>query len=79
MVGSAALSPKARKVSDIEERVLRLADYEKWRQPRKMGFPSIVGPELWKRHRQNWEGVLAMLKSSQVLADEIRIPVKKQV
>ncbi len=79
IVGSAALSPKTRNIPDIEERILRLAAYEKWRQPRKMDFPSIVGPELWKRHRQNWEGVLALLKSSRILADEIRILVKKQV
>lgn len=79
IIGSASLSPKTREIPDIEERILRLDDYEKWRQPRKMDFPSIVGPELWKRHRQNWTDVLALLKSSQILADEIRVLVKNHV
>ncbi|MGD0058646.1 MAG: hypothetical protein ABSD58_04430 [Verrucomicrobiia bacterium] len=54
----------------IEERFAKA--YEAWRQPRKIDFAAIVGPEMWQRHRQNWRKVLDLLKESQELANEIR-------
>jgi hypothetical protein len=72
MEGSAKLSPKTRGVSDLNERIIRLTNYEAWRQPKKIDFAAVVGPEMWQRHRQNWRSVLDLLKESQVLASEIR-------
>ena len=77
MEGTARLSPKTRGISDLAERVERLNRHEVWREPRKIGFASVVGPEMWKRHRQNWTNVLQLLKESQQLASEIRIIVAK--
>jgi hypothetical protein len=77
MEGDAKLSPKTRNVPDLKERALRLQNYEGWRQPRKIDFAAIVGPEMWLRHRQNWRSVLDLLKKSQELADEIRLIVAK--
>jgi hypothetical protein len=77
MQGSARLSPKTRGVSDLAERVARLQIYEAWRQPRKIDFAAVVGPEMWQRHRQNWRGVLELLRKSQELASEIRSIVAK--
>jgi len=72
MEGNAKLSPKSRGISDLAERVARLQEYEGWREPRKIDFAALVGPEMWQRHRQNWRDVLDLLKKSQVLASEIR-------
>jgi 5-methylcytosine-specific restriction endonuclease McrA len=77
MEGNAKLSPKTRGVKDIEERIVRLAEYENWRQPKKIDFASVVGPEMWERHRKNWRSVLDLLKESQELASEIRVIVAK--
>lgn len=77
MEGSARLSPKSRGIDDLEERVARLIRYEAWREPRKIDFAAIVGPEMWKRHRENWRTVLDLLKKSQELATEIRTIVAK--
>ncbi len=77
MEGNAKLSPKTRGVPDLAERVARLESYEAWRQPRKINFAEIVGPEMWQRHRQNWKSVLELLKKSQMLASEIRSIVEK--
>lgn len=79
MEGDARLSPKSRKIPDLAQRVERLAAYSAWRQPRKIDFAALAGQEMWERHRQNWEDVLKLLKSSQRLAGEIRALVAKAV
>lgn len=77
MEGNAKLSPKTRGVPDLEDRIVRLANYEAWRQPKKIDFAAVVGAEMWLRHRKNWRSVLDLLKESQELASEIRIIVAK--
>jgi 5-methylcytosine-specific restriction endonuclease McrA len=77
MEGNAKLSPKTRGVSDLGDRIARLAEYEAWRKPKKIDFAAVVGPEMWQRHRKNWRNVLDLLKKSQELASEIRIIVAK--
>jgi len=77
MEGSARLSPKTRDVPNLQERIARLQAYEVWRKPTKIDFASVVGPEMWQRHRQNWRDVLDLLKKSQELASEIRSVVAK--
>jgi len=77
MESNARLSPTTRNIPDLRGRITRLAAYEKWRQPRKIDFARVVGPEVWKRHRQNWQEVLALLRTSQELANEIRKIVAK--
>ncbi|MCC6176234.1 MAG: HNH endonuclease [Chloroflexi bacterium] len=77
MEGNANLSPKSRGVPDLDDRIARLQAYEQWRQPRKIDFAAVVGPDLWQRHRENWRSVLDLLKKSQELATEIRDIVAK--
>lgn len=72
MEGKAKLSPRTRGVVDLVERVARLQRFEAWRQPRRIDFATVVGTEMWERHRQNWRSVLELLKKSQELASEIR-------
>jgi hypothetical protein len=72
MQSNARLSPKSRGVPDLINRIERLKMYEAWREPRKIDFASLVGPEMWRRHRENWRSVLDLLKKSQELATEIR-------
>jgi len=69
----ARLSPKSRGVPDLNSRIERLKMFEAWRQPRKIDFATVVGPEMWRRHRENWRSVLELLKKSQKLAAEIRM------
>lgn len=77
MEGGAKLSPKTRGIPDLTERVARLHNYEAWRQPRRIDFAAMVGPDMWQRHRKNWQEVLELLKKSQELANEIREIVAK--
>jgi hypothetical protein len=75
MESSARLSPKTRNVPDLAARIARLEACEKWRKPTRIDFAAVVGPEMWDRHRKNWRDVLALLKTSQELASEIRTVV----
>lgn len=77
MEGNAKLSPTTRGVPDIKERIPRLQAYEAWRQPKKIDFAAIVGPEMWQHHRENWRKVLDLLKTSQELADKIRVIIAR--
>jgi hypothetical protein len=77
MEGNARLSPKTRGIANLGLRVANLRSYESWREPRKIDFAAVVGPEMWHRHRENWQSVLDLLKKSQELAKEIRDIVAK--
>jgi hypothetical protein len=79
MMSGARLSPQTRNVTDLQSRMQRLEQYEQWRQPTRIDFEAVAGQELWQRHRQNWRDVLALLKQSQGLANEIRAIVMKSM
>jgi len=72
MLGPAPRSPKSRGIADIDHKVMLLDRYESWRPPIHIDFESVVEPQLWKRHNENWQDVLALLGKSQSLAKQIR-------
>jgi len=75
MLSAAPRSPRTRGIKDLNERIARLEKYEQWRTPLHIDFATVVGAELWQRHRQNWSDVLRLLKQSQELAREVRAVV----
>jgi hypothetical protein len=72
MMGNARLSPTARAIPDLQDRIVRLEAFEKWRNPTIFDFEAAAGPELWKRHWQNWERLFALMHECEVTAKEIR-------
>ena len=75
MLSTAKLSPTARGVKDIPERVKRLDDYEKSKAPTKMDFAAIVGQDVWAQHQKNLERVQSLMRESQELAAKINAGV----
>lgn len=71
MTSSAELSPTARGIKDVAERIKRLDAYEKWNVPTKIDFEAVVGKETWSQHWQNWERVQSLMRESQELAAKI--------
>ncbi|MEL5849029.1 MAG: hypothetical protein U7M05_06635 [Candidatus Igneacidithiobacillus chanchocoensis] len=71
MLSTAKLSPAARGIEDIQERVKRLEAYENHKAPTKMDFLTIVGSDMWVQHEKNLERVQALLRESQKLAAKI--------
>lgn len=75
MLSTAKLSPTARGIKDIPERVKRLEAYENSKAPTKMDFASIVEQEVWAQHQANLERVQALMRESQELAARINAEV----
>ncbi len=71
MLSNAKLSPTARGIKDVPERVKRLEAYESSKPPTKMNFAAIVGQDIWAQHQSNLERVQSLMRESQVLAAKI--------
>lgn len=72
MQSSAALSPTTRGIEDIDERIKRLEEYEQKYEPRCYDFRTIVGDEMWEKHKQNCEDIQKKMRDSQELSDKIK-------
>jgi HNH endonuclease len=75
MLSAAALSPTARGIPGVAERVKRLEAYENWHLPTKMDFEAVVGNDTWSQHWQNWERMQSLMRESQELAARINLRV----
>lgn len=72
MISAAPLSPASRSVPDLESRVARLRDFERWRQPVRVDFGSVVPTEMWTKYWVRHKQLLDEMKQCQESADEIR-------
>jgi hypothetical protein len=77
ILSDASLSPKSKRVGDLQERISRLEEYEKWRPREPVDFKSIVGEEDWTLHWLNHEKVVNSMKNSQVHADKIKVAINE--
>lgn len=77
MRSAARLSPTARGVADIEERILRLQEYERRGTPTRIDFEAAVGAELWERHWAHHKRLLALMREADEAAQEIRMRVRE--
>jgi len=75
MLSNARLSPAARGIRDLPERIKRLEAYEISKAPTKMDFAAIVGEDLWAQHQNNLERVQTLMRESQELAAKINAGV----
>lgn len=75
MLSDALLSPKTKKVPDIDVRIKRLEEYENWGTPINMDFEEIAGKDVWEKHWQNWEKIQEIMRESQKTAEEINAKV----
>lgn len=72
MSGDAARSPKSRKIPDLEERIQRLAEYERRFPPIVIDFERVVGKEKWERHWDNCEKLHKMMYEAHHYSDELK-------
>lgn len=76
MRSTARLSPAARGIADIEERIARLQDYEDRGVPTKIDFEATVGAELWEKHWAHHKKLLELMRVADTEAQEIRARVR---
>jgi hypothetical protein len=79
MLGPAARSPATRGVPDLELRVSRLDAFSRWREPSKLDYAGILGPEAWEAYMSHWKGLLAHLAAAQTEAAQIRQLIEKEL
>lgn len=73
--GAAPQSPKSRGIADLESRITRLGDYERWRKPRRIDFVSIVGEAAYAEYWAELDRVMNELAQSQAMADKLRAKI----
>ena len=72
MLSGKGLSPSARGIPDVADRVARLDAYERWRSPTSVDFEAILGRTAWERYWSLWKNVNEELRKCQEVADSIR-------
>lgn len=77
MRSTARLSPAARGVADLEERIARLQEYEQRGRPTKIDFESADGAELWERHWAHHQKLLELMREADADAQEIKVRVRE--
>lgn len=73
----AQLSPKRRKVADLDARIRRLEAFERWRPVQSIDFAAMVDEETWTAYWKRWQELRDILNATQKLADEIRTTIGK--
>jgi len=76
MRSAAPLSPAARGIADIEQRIARLQEYERRGAPTRIDFESAVGGELWERHWSHHKRLLELMREADTDAQEIKERVR---
>ncbi|TLD72846.1 HNH endonuclease [Phragmitibacter flavus] len=72
ITSTAKRSPLTRGVLNLDKKISHLEAYEKWREPQKVDFESLVGPSLYDQHWLNWKELLHMMDRAQQLALIVR-------
>jgi hypothetical protein len=72
MLSSARLSPKSRKVPDLDLRIKRLEKYEEWGNVTPLDFSTLVDEELWRRHWENCAELHKRMQEAQRIASRVR-------
>jgi hypothetical protein len=68
MLSAASRSPRQRGIADLEERIVRLEAYERWRDPVRIDYPTIVGVERWTHYQHLLDTAVAHLSEAQKVA-----------
>lgn len=75
LFSSAPRSPKSRGVPDLDSRVSRLDEFERWGSPTRVDFTAMVGQDLWDAHWRNHEAIVLLMRDAETVADKIRVRI----
>jgi hypothetical protein len=79
IVSRAKLSPTGRCLDGVADRIVRLEAYERWRNPTKVDFESILGFDKWEDYWSQCESVIDEFRRCQEIADSIRKKIVEQL
>lgn len=79
MLSTTKNSPSGRNVLDVALRIDRLVAFERWREPTKIDFERLLGPEKWQVYWQHWREVVTKLEECQKVADQLKAEVAEKL
>ena len=65
VTSDAKLSPKRLQVKDLQQRITRLEEYERWGNVTAIDLRSMVPSDVWEKHWSNWRALLEMMTYAQ--------------
>ena len=65
IMSAAKWSPKTRKITDLEQRIERLKEYERWGDVKPLDLTTMIPLDEWEKHWANWRAVLDMMTNAQ--------------
>ncbi len=78
ILSNAKLSPKARKILKLEERIKKLEQFEKWKDVKPINLEELVDIGLWQEHWKNCERLYEFMKESQETSQKIQNQIKER-
>ena len=72
ILSDAPLSPKSKKIKDLERRIKILERYEKWGNLKPYDFEDIIGEELWEKHWDKYKSIIKAMEDSKDIMNEIK-------
>lgn len=77
ITGSAAQSPSRKlDTASLHGKIACLEDFERWREPVRIDYKSVLGTDRWNQHMNHLENVLSVLTAAEQEALHLRSDVQ---
>jgi hypothetical protein len=77
MTGKAKGAPRQKGVTDIDERIEKIANFAKWADQKPIKFNGIIGAELWDKYWNLHAEIEEKMRAAQQCADAIQRSIKE--
>lgn len=77
MFGTSKLSPKSRKIQDLDTKALKLKRFEEWGNVEAFNFETSVTAEQWRQHWDNLDQMVELMTKAQSHAVQLQESIKK--
>jgi len=79
MMSNASRSPKAGGIQDIELKIKRLENYEKWGNLSAINFEQLVDKRVWDEYWKSCDGLHKEMEKCQEKANQIKAEIEKKI
>jgi len=79
ITSNAKRSPKSRKITNLEQRIERLKEYERWGNVKPIDLSSMIPLDEWEEHWANWRTVLDMMTNAQYHATTLKRLIEEKM
>lgn len=79
ITSDAKQSPKSRKLPNLEQKIERLKEYERWGNVKPIDLPSMIPSNEWEQHWANWRAVLDTMTTAQYHATKLKGLIKEKI